>query len=74
MSFGSRKEGRVSNWMRNHEAAAHVRHSVRTLHRWRTERGCPWHLVGGSVMFRRDELDSWLVKHRVAVYDRRHER
>jgi predicted site-specific integrase-resolvase len=59
--------------MRTRAAEEYTGFSRRTLHRWRVA-GLPWHLVEGSVVYHRDDIDRWMNKHRVAVYNRRHPR
>jgi predicted site-specific integrase-resolvase len=60
--------------MRTRAAEEYTGFSRRTLHRWRVAGGLPWHLVEGSVVYHRDDIDRWMNKHRVAVYNRRHPR
>ena len=57
--------------LRTEAAVEYTGFSRRTLHRWRVE-GLPYHMVRGSVVYRRSDIDCWIDQHRVAVYDRRH--
>ncbi|NWM00837.1 helix-turn-helix domain-containing protein [Klebsiella pneumoniae] len=48
------------------EAAAYLRHSERSLIRWRNARiGPPWVKAGGRVLYRRTDLDWWLERQTV---------
>lgn len=48
------------------EAADYVRHSERTLIRWRNARtGPPWVKTGGKILYRRKDLDAWLERQTV---------
>lgn len=47
------------------EAAEYLRVTTRTLIRWRNRRvGPPWLRVGGRVLYRRCDLDTWLGEQR----------
>ena len=48
------------------EAARYLRAQPRTLERWRLERvGPPYIKVGHRVVYRRVDLDTWLLSRRV---------
>lgn len=48
------------------EAAKYLRHSERSLIRWRNaRRGPPWVRAGGRILYRREDLDAWLTRQTV---------
>ena len=52
--------------LRPNEAASYLRTSPRTLSRWRQMRiGPAWVRAGRAVLYRRKDLDEWLVQNRV---------
>lgn len=53
--------------MRQRDAMEYLGVSRSTLYRLRTE-GLPWHLLRGSVVYRRSDLDRWVNRNRVATY------
>lgn len=45
------------------EAAKYIRHSVRTMIRWRQERvGPPFIQCGKKILYRKQSLDRWLAE------------
>lgn len=52
--------------LKTREAAAYLRHSERSLIRWRNARvGPPWIRAGGRIVYRRADLDAWLTRRTV---------
>jgi excisionase family DNA binding protein len=51
---------------RKSEAVEYLQTNVRTLDHWRRTAGLPCIKLGGSVRFRREDLDEWIAEHREA--------
>lgn len=71
--MGNKKdESKIITWLREQDAAKHLAMSVWTLRTWRregrivTKRGTeatpPFHRRGGSIFYRLDELDDWVMQ------------
>ena len=60
-------------WLRKTAAAEHASVSTSTIDQWRLE-GLPYHLVGGTVLIDRLELDTFIREHRARVVARRNRR
>jgi excisionase family DNA binding protein len=54
-------------WLSLHELTEYASVSVRTLRQWlnRTTDGLPAVRVGGKILVRRSQFDTWLERHRM---------
>lgn len=52
-------------WLTHKEAAAYLGVSGRTLDRWRAEAKMPYYKPGGTIIFRKRDLDNFVLRNRV---------
>lgn len=60
-----------SPWLRKSEAADYAGITTRTLDKWRHD-GLPYSVVRGTVLFHRDDIDTYIRSHAARTIARRH--
>ena len=63
-----------NEWLNTQEASKFLRVTPRSVHNYKEQGLIPYSISGGKLLFRKDDLQSYLFKHRVETITKRNGR